>query len=45
MRKPDLHIYPVLCMHVARLPWLRELFVSSTASPSLPPAPSGQPSK
>jgi hypothetical protein len=24
---PDLHIYPVLCMHVARLPWLRELLV------------------
>ena len=24
---PDLHIYPVLCVHVARLPWLRELLV------------------
>ena len=24
---PDLHIYPVLCIHVARLPWLRELLV------------------
>jgi hypothetical protein len=24
---PDLHIYPVLCMHVARLPWMRELLV------------------
>jgi hypothetical protein len=25
---PDLHIYPVLCVHVARLPWLRELLVN-----------------
>jgi hypothetical protein len=24
---PDLHLYPVLCVHVARLPWLRELLV------------------
>jgi hypothetical protein len=24
---PDLRIYPVLCVHVARLPWLRELVV------------------
>jgi hypothetical protein len=24
---PDLHVYPVLCVHVARLPWLRELLV------------------
>jgi hypothetical protein len=24
---PDLHIYPVLCVHVARLPWLRELLI------------------
>jgi hypothetical protein len=24
---PDLHIYPVLCVHVARTPWLRELLV------------------
>jgi hypothetical protein len=24
---PDLHIYPVLCIHVARLPWRRELLV------------------
>jgi hypothetical protein len=24
---PDLHIYPVLCVHVVRLPWLRELLV------------------
>jgi hypothetical protein len=24
---PDLHIYPVLCVHVARLPWLGELLV------------------
>jgi hypothetical protein len=24
---PDLHIYPVLCVHVARIPWLRELLV------------------
>ena len=24
---PDLHIYPVLCVHVARLPWHRELLV------------------
>jgi hypothetical protein len=24
---PDLHIYPVLCVHVARLPWGRELLV------------------
>jgi hypothetical protein len=24
---PDLHIYPVLCVHVARLTWLRELLV------------------
>jgi hypothetical protein len=25
---PDLHIYPVLCVHVARLPWQRELLVN-----------------
>ena len=24
---PDLHIYPVLCVHVARLPWRRDLLV------------------
>jgi hypothetical protein len=24
---PDLHVYPVLCVHVARLPWHRELLV------------------
>jgi hypothetical protein len=24
---PDLHIYPVLCVHLARLPWHRELLV------------------
>jgi Nuclease-related domain len=24
---PDLHVYPVLCVHVARLPWLQELLV------------------
>jgi hypothetical protein len=24
---PDLHVYPVLCIHLARLPWLRELLV------------------
>jgi hypothetical protein len=24
---PDLHVYPVLCVHVARLPWLGELLV------------------
>jgi hypothetical protein len=24
---PHLHVYPVLCVHVARLPWLRELLV------------------
>jgi hypothetical protein len=24
---PDLHVYPVLCVHIARLPWLRELLV------------------
>jgi hypothetical protein len=24
---PDLHLYPVLCVHVARLPWLGELLV------------------
>jgi hypothetical protein len=24
---PDLHVYPVLCIHVARLPWQRELLV------------------
>ena len=24
---PDLHVYPVLCVHVARLPWQRELLV------------------
>jgi hypothetical protein len=24
---PDLHVYPVLCVHVARLPWRRELLV------------------
>jgi len=24
---PDLRVYPVLCVHVARLPWLRELLV------------------
>jgi hypothetical protein len=24
---PDLHVYPVLCVHVARMPWLRELLV------------------
>jgi hypothetical protein len=24
---PDLHLCPVLCVHVARLPWLRELLV------------------
>jgi hypothetical protein len=24
---PDLHVYPVLCVHVARLPWYRELLV------------------
>jgi hypothetical protein len=24
---PDLHVYPVLCVHVARLPWLREFLV------------------
>jgi hypothetical protein len=24
---PDLHIYPVLCVHAARLPWLHELLV------------------
>jgi nuclease-like protein len=24
---PDLHVYPVLCLHVARLPWRRELLV------------------
>jgi Nuclease-related domain len=24
---PNLHIYPVLCVHVARLPWLSELLV------------------
>jgi hypothetical protein len=24
---PDLHIYPVLCIHLARLPWHRELLV------------------
>ena len=23
----DLHSYPVLCMHVARLPWMRDLLV------------------
>jgi hypothetical protein len=25
---PNLHIYPVLCVHVARLPWLGELLVN-----------------
>jgi hypothetical protein len=24
---PDLHIYPVLCVHLARLPWHQELLV------------------
>jgi hypothetical protein len=24
---PDLHVYPVLCVHLARLPWLRELLI------------------
>ena len=24
---PDLHVYPVLCVHIARLPWHRELLV------------------
>jgi hypothetical protein len=24
---PDLHIYPVLCVHIARLPWRHELLV------------------
>jgi hypothetical protein len=24
---PDLHVYPVLCIHGGRLPWLRELLV------------------
>jgi Nuclease-related domain len=24
---PDLHVYPVLCVHLARLPWHRELLV------------------
>jgi hypothetical protein len=24
---PDLHIFPVLCVHLARLPWHRELLV------------------
>jgi hypothetical protein len=24
---PDLHLYPVLCVHVARLPWLGGLLV------------------
>jgi hypothetical protein len=24
---PDLYVYPVLCVHVARLPWLHELLV------------------
>jgi Nuclease-related domain len=24
---PDLHVYPVLCVHLARLPWRRELLV------------------
>jgi hypothetical protein len=39
---PDLHVYPVLCVHVARLPWLRELLVegipvlaASTLRPAL----------
>jgi Nuclease-related domain len=25
--RPDLHVYPVLCVHLARLPWHRELLV------------------
>jgi hypothetical protein len=24
---PDLHVYPVLCVHLARLSWRRELLV------------------
>ena len=40
---PDLHIYPVLCVHVARLPGCANSWW--TASPSLPRAPSAQPSK
>ena len=32
---------PVLCVHVARLPWQRELLVDGI--PSLPPAPFAQP--
>jgi Nuclease-related domain len=38
---PDLHLYPVLCVHVARLPWRRELLVDGVpilAAAALRPA-------
>jgi Nuclease-related domain len=38
---PDLHIYPVLCVHPARLPWHRELLVDGVpvlAAAALRPA-------
>jgi hypothetical protein len=38
---PDLHVYPVLCVHLARLPWQRELLVDGVpvlAATALRPA-------
>ena len=38
---PDLHVYPVLCVHLARLPWPRELLVDGVpilAATALRPA-------
>jgi hypothetical protein len=38
---PDLHVYPVLCVHLARLPWHRELLVDGVpvlAASALRPA-------
>jgi hypothetical protein len=34
----DLHIYPVLCVHVAQLSWLRDLLVAAHVHASFQPA-------